>query len=170
VFVVLVTGPPGAGKTATLIALSDALVDDGIAHAVVDVDDVAWAYPFPSLEQRWEHLRNWAGAHRQAGHALLLVGEVLESATHIEDVFTALGAEDHLLVCLDAPPATMRRRVIDREPPGWSGLPRMLDEIPTLRAAIAELPDVHLVLDSDRVEPRELARQIRAARPDKLGG
>jgi hypothetical protein len=52
VFVVLVTGPPGAGKTATLIALSDALVDDGIAHAVVDVDDVAWAYPFPSLEQR----------------------------------------------------------------------------------------------------------------------
>lgn len=37
-FVALLTGPPGAGKTATLIALSDALIDEDIAHAAVDAD------------------------------------------------------------------------------------------------------------------------------------
>ena len=48
-FVVLLTGPPNAGKTATLTALSDALVDDGTALAAVDVDEVAWGYaPGPS--------------------------------------------------------------------------------------------------------------------------
>ena len=47
-FAVVVTGPPGAGKTACLTALTDALVDDKIAHASLDMDEVAWAYPFPS--------------------------------------------------------------------------------------------------------------------------
>jgi chloramphenicol 3-O-phosphotransferase len=169
-FVVLLTGPPGAGKTVTLLALSDALIDDDIAHAAVDVDEVAWAYPFPSLELRCEHLRAWSAVHLDAGHELLLVSEVLESPTHMREVLAALSSHDHLLVSLDSPTATMRRRVIAREPEGWSGLPRMLDEIPKLRAAIAELPDVHLVLDSEGMEPPELARRIRAARPDKLGG
>ena len=51
-FAVVVTGPPGAGKTACLTALTDALVDDEVAHASLDMDEVAWAYPFPSVEQR----------------------------------------------------------------------------------------------------------------------
>jgi hypothetical protein len=151
-FVLLLTGPPGAGKTVTLIALSDALIDDGIAHAAVDVDEVAWAYPFPSLEQRCKHLRAWAAPHLEAGHELLLVSEVLESAAHTSAVLSALGADDRLLVWLDAPTSTMRRRVSAREPEGWSGLPRMLDEIPKLRAALAELADIDLVLDSEQVE------------------
>jgi chloramphenicol 3-O-phosphotransferase len=160
----------GAGKTVTLIAPSDALIDDGIAHAAVDVDEVAWAYPFPSLEQRCEHLRAWAAPHLEAGHELLLVSEVLESAAHTSAVLSALGADDRLLVWLDAPTSTMRRRVSAREPEGRSGLPRMPDEIPKLRAALAELADIDLVLDSEQVEPPELARRIRTVRPDKLGG
>ena len=164
----LLTGPPGAGKSATLIALSDALIDDDIAHAAVDADEVAWAYPFPNLEQRCEHLKTWAGPHVSAGHELLLVAEVIESPAHLHDVLAALGADDHLLVCLDAPTSTMRRRVIAREPAGWSGLPRMLEEIPALRYTLAQLPGVHLVLDNERSNPSDLARRIRAASPDRL--
>ena len=93
----LLTGPPRAGKTATLIALSDALIDDDIAHAAVDADEVAWAYPFPNLEQRCEHLKTWAGPHVSAGHELLLVAEVIESPAHLHDVLAALGADDHLV-------------------------------------------------------------------------
>src|SRR3954447_2496523 len=120
VFAVVVTGPPGSGKTVTLTALSDALVRDGVAHAAVDVDEVAWAYPYPDLAQRCEHLRVWCAAHRSAGHETLLVAEVIESAAHLDDVLAALDADDHLLVRLDAALETLRQRIIVREP----GVPR----------------------------------------------
>lgn len=55
VFAVLVTGPPGSGKTAVLTAMLDALAMDGLSHAGVDVDEVAWAFPFPNLSQRCDH-------------------------------------------------------------------------------------------------------------------
>jgi Ni2+-binding GTPase involved in maturation of urease and hydrogenase len=68
VFAVVVTGPPGSGKTVTLTALRDVLIKDRVAHAAVDVDEVAWAYPYPDVAQRCEHLRVWAAAQRRAGH------------------------------------------------------------------------------------------------------
>ena len=37
-FAVVITGPPGAGKTSVLTALVDALSDDHIAHAAVEVE------------------------------------------------------------------------------------------------------------------------------------
>jgi hypothetical protein len=96
VFVVLLTGPPGAGKTVSLTALSDSLVDDGVPHAAVDADEVAWAYPFPDLTQRCEHLRAWHDPHARAGRELLVVAEVIESPAHLADVLAALGADAHL--------------------------------------------------------------------------
>jgi hypothetical protein len=81
-----------------LTALSDALVGDQVEHAAVDVDEVAWSYPFPGLGQRCDHLRAWCDSHRRAGHQVLLVAEVIESSGHLCDVLDALGADEHLLV------------------------------------------------------------------------
>jgi len=133
VFAVVVTGPPGSGKTVTLEALSDALVKDRVAHAAVDADEVAWSYPFPDLAQRCEYLRVSCAAHRRAGYETLLVAEVIESAAHLDDVLAALGSDDHLLVRLDAPLDTLRLRIIAREPPGWASLDYLLEETPKLQ-------------------------------------
>jgi hypothetical protein len=168
VFVVVVTGAPGSGKTVCLTALSDALIDDEIAHAAVDVDEVAWAFPFPENEQRCEHLRALWESHRQAGHDLLLVSEVIESPAHLGDVLTAVGAGDHLLVRLEAAPATLRARIVAREPPGWSGLDFLLDYTERTLGSLARLDAAHLVLDSERLSPAEIADRIRARRPDVL--
>jgi hypothetical protein len=168
VFAVVVTGPPGAGKTATLMALSDALVDDGVAHAAVDVDELACAYPYPSPAQRCEHLRAWCVPHRRAGRALLLVAEVIESRDHLAGVLAAVGADDHLLVRLDAAPETLRQRVITREPPGWSGLDHLLGEIPRLRDGLTALGGAQLALSTDDEPPAAVAGRIRAARPGEL--
>jgi hypothetical protein len=159
VFAVVITGGPGAGKTTALIALSDALADDRVAHGAVDVDEVAWAYPYPDLDGRCAYLRSACEAHRRAGLELLLVSEVIESPAHRGDVLAAIGADDHLLVRLDAEPATMRERIVAREPEGWSGLEMLLAETETL----ARLDDVHLALDAERLDPREIAERIRAA-------
>jgi hypothetical protein len=168
VFVVVLTGPPGAGKTVCLTALSDALVDAQIAHAAVDVDEVAWAYPFPDVRQRCDHLRVWGDLHRREGHDLLLVAEVIESAAHLSDVLASVGAGDHLLVRLEAAPDTLRRRIVTREPPGWSSLDWLLDDTNKSMVALAGLDGVHLVLDTERVGPAEVVERIRAARPDRL--
>ena len=167
-FAVLVTGPPGAGKTATLIALLDALAEHHVPHAGVDVDEVAWAYPFPNLAQRCEHLRAWSVSHVRAGATLLVVAEVIESRAHLADVLVALGVDDHLLVRLEAEQATLRERIIAREPDGWFGLDHLLDDMANLHATMPALEGVHLVVDTERLTTAQIADAIRAARPDRL--
>ena len=167
-FAVVLTGPPGAGKTLVLTALSDALVPDEVEHAAVDVDEVAWSYPFPSLGQRCGHLRAWCDSHRRAGRELLLVAEVIESPDHLGDVLEALGADDHLLVRLEARLPTLRQRIVAREPPGWFGLEFLLEEAKSLHRNMSELDGVHLVLDTERLGSTEITDRNRSARPDKL--
>jgi broad-specificity NMP kinase len=170
VFAVVVTGPPGAGKTACLTALTDALVDDRIAHAAIDVDEVAWAYPFPSTGERAALLAGAWDAHRRAGHELLLLAEVVESNAHLADLLGAVGADDHLLVRLDARPQTMQERIVAREPPGWSGLEHLLGEVQRYAISLAELDGVQLALDTEELGPEEAAARIRSERADKLAG
>jgi hypothetical protein len=168
VFSVLLTGPPGAGKTVALTALSDALVADKVEHAAVDVDEIAWAYPFPTLEQRCHHLGACCESHRRAGHQTLLVAEAIESAGHLRDVLHAAGADDLLLVRLEARLATLRRRIIAREPPGWPGLDHLLGETEPLHTSMPQLDGVQLALDTEQLGPTEIAERVRAARPDVL--
>ena len=169
-FAVVVTGPPGAGKTACLTALTDALVDDGVHHATLDMDEVAWAYPFPTIEERAALLGNaWEG-HRRMGQEMLLFCEVVESDAHLARLLESVGADDHLLVRLEATPATMRERIVAREPPGWWGLEHLLGEVEPYAISLRELDGVHVTLDSERLTPEEEAARIRAERPDKLAG
>ncbi len=167
-FAVVLTGAPGSGKTVCLTALSDALVGDQIAHAAVDSDEVAWAYPFPDLTQRSEHLRALWESHRRAGQDLLLLAEVIESPGHLSDLLALLGADDHLLVRLEAAPAILRERIVAREPEEWSSLDWLLDYTERMQGPLAGLDGVHLVLDSECLRPAQIADRVRAARPDRL--
>jgi chloramphenicol 3-O-phosphotransferase len=170
VFAVVVTGAPGAGKTACLLALTDALIDDRIAHATIDVDEIAWAYPYPTTEERAALLGAAWEAHRRADHDLLVFGEVVESREHLTELLGAVGADDHLLVRLEAPRALLRQRILAREPTGWSGLEYLLEQTEHWAAALEDLDGVRLSVDTARTSPNELAARIRAQRPDKLGG
>lgn len=169
-FAVVVTGAPGAGKTACLIALADALINDRIAHAAIDVDEVAWAYPYPSNDERCALLEAAWEAHRRAGHELLLFAEVVESSKHLAQLLGAVGADDHLLVRLEAPRALLRQRILAREPTDWSGLEYLLDQTENWAVALEQLDGVHVSVDSARMSPNEIAARIRAERPDKLAG
>lgn len=164
----MITGPPGAGKSATLLALVDSLAEDDIAHAAVDADEVAWAHPPPDLDGRAEHLRAWRVAHTEAGASTLVVAETIESAAHLAAVLAALGVADHLLVRLEADPDTLRARIVAREPDGWHGLDHLLRAMEQLHVSMPALDGVHLVVDTRRSSLAEVAAHIRAARPDRL--
>ncbi len=157
-FAILITGPPGAGKTATLIALSDALADDEVAHAAVDVDDLAWTYPHPDLDERAERLARWLPLIEKD---LVLVAEVIESPEHLERVLAAIAADDRLVVRLDAAEETLRARIVAREPPGWSELGDLLES--TAGRLRAVTTDADLTIDTEACSPDEAAARIRAA-------
>jgi len=168
VLAVVLTGPPGAGKTAVLTALVDALSDDDIAHAAVEVEALAWTHPPPGDEQWMEHLRAACELYRDAGHRLLLVAQTIETDADLTQLLDAVGADQYMLVRLEAQPATLAKRIIEREPDGWSGLPGLVDHAQELAASMPALHGVDLVVSTEDQRPEAVVERIRAARPDAL--
>jgi adenylate kinase family enzyme len=169
VFAALITGPPGAGKTSVLTALVDALSDDDIAHAAIEVEMLQWAHPALSDDQWTRHVRTICELYRDAGHHLLLVAQTIETDDDLGTLLHAVGADEHLLVRLHARPATLAERIIDREPAGWSGLPRLVEHAQELAVSMPALRGVDLVLSTEGQRAETVAQRIRAARPDELG-
>ena len=167
VFAVVLTGPPGAGKTSVLTALVDALSDDDIAHAAVEVEALVWTHPALTGEQWARHVRAACELHREAGHRLLLVAQTLETDADVTELLAAAGADEVLLVRLEAR-ATLTRRIVEREPPTWSGLADLVEHAQELAASMPGLSGVDLILSTEGERAEDVAAHIRAARPDWL--
>jgi dephospho-CoA kinase len=168
VFAVVITGPPGAGKTSVLTALADALSDDDIAHAAIEVEMLAWTHPALRDEQWARQLRMARELYREAGHRLLLVAQTLETDADVTELLAAVAADQVFLVRLDARPATLVRRIVEREPPTWSGLDALVQHAQELTASMPALNGVDLILSTEGERAEDVAARIRAARPDWL--
>ena len=162
---VVITGPPGAGKSSVLAALSDALSDDDIAHAAVEIEALVWAHPALSDEQWRRQVELACELYRNAGYELLLVAQTLETDDDVTQLLAAVGAEDVFLVRLEARPDALVERIISREPSTWSGLRPLVDHVQELAASMPALSSVDLVLATDDARPEDVAARIRAAHP-----
>ena len=162
-FVVVVTGPPGVGKSEVATALHDSLGEDGTANALVELDELARSYPALAEDRLISHLKLLCDSFREAGHRLLVVIATLDDGIDAGAVFGAAGADERLLVRLEAEPATLERRLLAREPPEWSGLAELIESSRRLAAAMKGLPDVDLVLTTEDQEPERVAARIRSA-------
>ena len=169
VFAVVVTGPPGSGKTSVLTALHDLLADSDVAHAVIEVEAVAWAHPPISDERSFRHLESMCRAYEAAGCRLIVVGATATSADYLAAIVAAVAADDYLVVRLEAHPRTLRERIIAREPVEWSGLRQLLDATDEIALVSRSLEDVHLVCSTEDASPPAVAAEIRRARPEVLG-
>jgi shikimate kinase len=164
VFAVVVIGPPGSGKTSVLTALHDGLVAGDVAHAVIEVEAVAWGHPNPSDEQSFRHLETLCRAYEAAGSELILVGATATSAGYLAALIAAIGAEDRLVVRLEADPATMRERIREREPAEWSGLDELVGRVDEIARASRALEAVDLVCSTENTCAFAVAERIRRAR------
>ncbi len=168
VFAVVITGPPGAGKTSVLTALVNALSDDDIAHAAIEVEMLVWTHPALTDEQWARHLRMACELYREAGHRLLLVAQTLETDADVAELLDAVGADEVFLVRLEAEPASLVERIIEREPPSWSGLSGIVQHAQELAGTMPGLAGVDLVLSTEGERAEDVAAGIRAAWPDWL--
>ena len=167
-FAVVVTGPPGSGKTAALTALRDALADDGIRHAVIEVEALSWAHPPLRDEQCFRHLATVRQMYADLGYDLILCGATVTSHAYMDGLLAALAADERLVVRLEASPATLQQRIAEREPPEWSGLPQLLDAAIEIAATSRLLENVDTVCSTEGSPPIAIAEEIRAARPAVL--
>jgi shikimate kinase len=119
--VLLVTGPPGVGKTSVASELSEFLDKAGVPHAFVDVDSLRWCYPHPAgdpfrvklamqnLAAIWPNLQ-------AAGAAHLVLVDVIESRAELSRIRAAVPGADVCVVRLRATVETLVTRVQHREP------------------------------------------------------
>lgn len=168
---VVITGPPGAGKSEVAAYLHDTLGDEGVDAALIEVDALARSYPALERERSLSHLRMLASSYREVGSELLVITVTIEDDEHRRAVLDAAAADAHLLVLLQADPETMRERLLDREPPGWSGLPELLNASRRLARSMPELGGIDLAIGTDGRQPddvaAELGEELRRRRADR---
>jgi broad-specificity NMP kinase len=162
VFAVLITGPPGAGKTSVLTALVDALSDDDVPHAAIEVELLQWAHPALTDEQVMRHVATMRELYREAGYGLLLVAQTIETDADLALLRDAVGADEDFLVRLQAQPATLVQRIVAREPESWSGLAELVEHAQELAVSMPALGGVGLVLSTEG----ERAEAVAARRGD----
>jgi GTPase SAR1 family protein len=167
-FALVLTGAPGAGKTAVLKALSDDLVVEDVRHAVIETEALTSAHP-PLEGDRWfSPVQAVCERYRCFGYGLLLVAVTVEADDDLRAVLAAIGADEHAVVRLEAEPDTLRRRIVEREPAGWSGLDALVAASERLGPIIAALDGVALSLSTEGQRPTAVAARIRDAFPEKL--
>jgi hypothetical protein len=148
-----------------LTALSDALSDDDIAHATVEVEALVWAHPALTDEQWSQHVRLVCELYRNAGHELLLVAQTLESGDDVAQLLAAVRADNVFLVRLEAHPDALAERIVAREPASWSGLRALVDHARELAASMPNLLGVDLVLSTNNQRPEDVAARLRSRCP-----
>ena len=162
------TGPPGAGKTAVLEALSDALCAEDVRHATVEVEALTSAHP-PLDDAQWPApVDAVCGLYRRFGYELLLVTVTVESEADLRAALGAIGADEHVVVRLHAEPSTLRRRIIEREPDTFTELDELVAAAARLSPVIAGIHGIAFAFSTDGERPAAVAERIRDAWPAKL--
>jgi broad-specificity NMP kinase len=168
VFALVITGPPGSGKTSVLEALSDELVVEDVRHAAVETEALTSAHPPLDDDQWFAPVQAVCRLYRRFGFPLLLVTMTVEDLEDLRRLLAAIGADGHAVVRLEAAPDTLRRRIVEREPEDWSGLEELTAAAVRLSTTIAEIDGIGLALSTEAQHPHDVAQRIRDAFPEAL--
>jgi len=162
--VLLVTGAPGVGKTTLVKEMGEQLFHAGVAHAVVDIDELARVRPAVPDKRVWADLTvanlrvMWPNYEALGVERVILAG-VVQSAAIIDAYRAAIPGSDLTVVRLRASVDTLHARLQDREPGSVRAF--LLGVTASLDREIADLDVADLTVDNDPDQPLgDLARGI----------
>jgi ribose 1,5-bisphosphokinase PhnN len=156
----LITGPPGAGKSSALDRLSTLLEIRGVPHRAVEVDELSRGWPAPSAAEWEKRLAMVCGNLRADGRELVLVVATVHSEAQLERVVGAIGATQTTVVCLTAPAEIVAARVAAREPDDWPGKAALVAHAAQLARIIPHLQRVNGVISSTDLSAQRVAEDL----------
>lgn len=158
----LITGPPGVGKTSVCFEILEILEDVGVPHAFVDAE-LTYLYPKPpgdpsghgvalrGLQALWS-------VYRELGAPRLILARVLESRQHLDEYRRAVPGADIQVFRLTASLEVIAARLTRREI--GSGIDWYLDRAAHLtRLWVTQSVEDYLV-DTQARSVREIAEEI----------
>lgn len=160
---VVVTGPVGAGKTATVEALSTLLGQISLRHVAIDMDHLRWVYPHPDGDRFGMQLgfRNLAAIWPNlldAGVRCAVLADVVESRAQVREYETAMPGATVTIVRLHVDPAEIARRLHNRETP--ESIDWYLRRAPELQGIMEREGVGDIVVDVGTRDPIAVAREI----------
>jgi hypothetical protein len=159
--VLLVTGPIGVGKTAVLREADSLLIEAGVCHATVELEEIARCWPKAIERSRasfvHENLATLWSNFAAVGATRLLLSALVERRSEVQRVSEAVPGAVVAVVRLHAPLAVLEQRIRLREPASPDG------EIDGARWWSQHFEGVHpedYLVESDRRPVREIAADM----------
>jgi adenylylsulfate kinase len=160
---VVVTGPVGAGKSATVDAISTFLGRVPLRHVAIDMDYLRWVNPNPDGDRFGMQLgyRNLAAIWPNllaAGIRCAVLADVVESRDQLRDYEAAMPGAHVTIVRLHVDPKEIARRLHGRETP--ESLDWYLHRAPELQGIVEREGVGDIVIHAGSRDPLAIAREI----------
>lgn len=117
---IVITGPVGAGKTTTAMALAELLEHRDISCAMVDMDQLRWFHPTPKGDPFGEavgrkHIRAMAETYLEMGIPTLILADVIETMVGKQALADAIRGYELIVVRLNVGMERLHDRLRGRE-------------------------------------------------------
>jgi hypothetical protein len=158
----ILTGPPGAGKSSVLEALTTLLELDGVAYSALESEQLAWGSPWLAPEQWLPQLAAVMALQRDVGRRLFLLAATTETTDELRGVAEAVAADRTSVVLLVAGPDVVATRIDAREPDRWPGKAHLIAHARELAISMPrELDGVDARIDTDGRAAVDVAVEVR---------
>lgn len=163
----VISGPPGVGKTTVAWEVFSRAADRGEAPGLADLDLLGAAWPAPEDDPFQHRLkaRNlaavWSNFH-ETGSRCLIVAAVIETQAELDLLASAVGA-DAYLCRLTASTGTLADRIRDRGREFGDDLAKLVRRSAELSELLASHDVSDLVVDTEGCQVGEVADMLLAA-------
>ena len=158
---VVLTGPPGAGKSSVLEALTTLLEIEGVEFGALEAEQLGWGSPWLYGAPWLAQLRAVLELQRAAGRRRFLVAATTETTEQLTALTDAIAVDRVVAVLLSAAPDVVAARIEQREPDTWPGKPRLIEHAHHLAGSMHGLAGIDIRTDTDARTPMDVAVELR---------